>query len=161
MRRSARKQHATAVPAEDVGKSKAKKERKTTKGKRKSRDEESEPHELEETQTTPRTSETSGVSVVDGGASVSAYVASCREKLHVLRERKQEQEQRTEVIVQETFGQIEAIINALMTTVQTGYTSARTHFDETSGQLEEGLDVHEQVESKLHAITAILLGSTE
>ncbi|KAG2768632.1 hypothetical protein PC129_g3974 [Phytophthora cactorum] len=93
----------------------------------------------------------------DDGEQLTPYVAKCYGHLETLRKRKREQEEQVETLVEETFGQIEAIMQEIMRGLQERHAASHAQFEATDDKLTESLRAHNRMEKKLKMIAAILL----
>ncbi|KAF4035817.1 Primosomal replication protein priC [Phytophthora infestans] len=88
---------------------------------------------------------------------LTPYVTKCYGHLETLRKRKREQEEQVEMLVEETFGQIEAIMQEMMRGLQERHAASHAQFEATEGKLTRSLRAHNRIEKKLKMIAAILL----
>ncbi|KAG6615657.1 Dynein-like protein [Phytophthora cinnamomi] len=97
----------------------------------------------------------------EGGEPLTTYVAKCYGHLETLRKRKREQEEQVETLVEETFGQIEAVMQEIMRGLQERHAVSRAQFEATDSKLTRSLRAHNRMEKKLKMIAAILLREDE
>ncbi|CAI5726093.1 unnamed protein product [Hyaloperonospora brassicae] len=95
--------------------------------------------------------------VAGGSEELTPYVAKCYGHLETLRKRKREQEERVETLVEETFGQIETIMQEIMRGLQERHAVSHAHFEATESKLSRSLREHNRTEKKLKLIASILL----
>ncbi|CAI5728777.1 unnamed protein product [Hyaloperonospora brassicae] len=95
---------------------------------------------------------------------LTPYVAKCYGHLETLRKRKREQEERVETLVEETFGQIETIMQEIMRGLQERHAVSHAHFEATESQTlpqpagtQSGFVQHLCAQKKLKLIASILL----
>ncbi|UIZ25080.1 hypothetical protein KXD40_007098 [Peronospora effusa] len=93
----------------------------------------------------------------DGSEQLTPYVAKCYGHLETLRKRKREQEEQVETLVEETFGQIEIIMQEIMRGLQERHAASHAHFEATDTKLSRSLREHNRMDKKLKMIAAILL----
>ncbi|ETK92027.1 hypothetical protein, variant 1 [Phytophthora nicotianae CJ01A1] len=96
-------------------------------------------------------------SISEEGEQLTPYVAKCYGHLETLRKRKREQEEQVETLVEETFGQIEAIMQEMMRGLQERHAASHAQFEATGDKLMRSLRAHNRMEKKLKMIAAILL----
>ncbi|KAG1688701.1 hypothetical protein DVH05_003138 [Phytophthora capsici] len=87
---------------------------------------------------------------------LTPYVAKCCGHLETLRKRKRDQEEQVEALVEETFAQIEAIMQEVMRGLQQRHVASREQFEATDHKLTHSLHAHNRMEKKLKMIAAIL-----
>ncbi|CAI5720713.1 unnamed protein product [Peronospora destructor] len=88
---------------------------------------------------------------------LTSYVAKCYGHLETLRKRKREQEEQVETLVEETFGQIEIIMQEIMLGLQERHAASHAQFEATDTKLSRSLREHNRMDKKLKMIAAILL----
>ncbi|KAE9019797.1 hypothetical protein PR003_g13182 [Phytophthora rubi] len=93
----------------------------------------------------------------EGTEQLTPYVAKCYGHLETLRKRKREQEEQVETLVEETFGQIEAVMQEIMRGLQERHAASHAQFEATDTKLTRSLRAHNRMEKKLKMIAAILL----
>ncbi|CAI5707485.1 unnamed protein product [Peronospora farinosa] len=93
----------------------------------------------------------------DGSEQLTPYVAKCYGHLETLRKRKREQEEQVETLVEETFGQIEIIMQEIMRGLQERHAASHAQFEATDTKLSRSLREHNRMDKKLKMIAAILL----
>ncbi|KAH7463715.1 hypothetical protein KRP22_008077 [Phytophthora ramorum] len=98
-----------------------------------------------------------GEEVTQDNEQLTPYVAKCYGHLETLRKRKRVQEEQVEALVEETFGQIETIMQEVMRGLQERHAASHTHFEATDDKLTRSLRAHNRTEKKLKMIAAILL----
>ncbi|CAI5732313.1 unnamed protein product [Hyaloperonospora brassicae] len=118
------------------------------------REDEDEDEEEEEEEHAPLSSKED---VAGGSEELTPYVAKCYGHLETLRKRKREQEERVETLVEETFGQIETIMQEIMRGLQERHAVSHAHFEATESKLSRSLREHNRTEKKLKLIASILL----
>ncbi|KAG7390413.1 hypothetical protein PHYPSEUDO_007936 [Phytophthora pseudosyringae] len=96
-------------------------------------------------------------SASEEGEQLTTYVAKCYGHLETLRKRKREQEEQVETLVEETFGQIESIMQEIMRGLQERHAASHAQFEATDSKLTCSLRAHNRMEKKLKMIAAILL----
>ncbi|KAL3659694.1 hypothetical protein V7S43_015369 [Phytophthora oleae] len=94
--------------------------------------------------------------VSEDGEELTPYVAKCCGHLETLRKRKRDQEEQVETLVEETFAQIEAIMQEIMNGLQQRHVASREQFEATDHKLTHSLRAHNRMEKKLKMIAAIL-----
>ncbi|CAH0517674.1 unnamed protein product [Peronospora belbahrii] len=92
-----------------------------------------------------------------GNDQLTPYITKCYGHLETLRKRKREQEEQVETLVEDTFGQIEAIMQEMMRGFQERHAASHAQFEATDTKLARSLREHNQMEKKLKMIAAILL----
>ncbi|KAG7400435.1 hypothetical protein PHYBOEH_005810 [Phytophthora boehmeriae] len=95
--------------------------------------------------------------IEDGREQLTPYVAKCYGHLDTLRKRKRQQEEQVETLVEESFGQIEAIMHEIMRGLQERHASSHTQFEASDKKLTSSLRAHNRMEKKLKMIAAILM----
>ncbi|GLD97496.1 hypothetical protein PINS_up006180 [Pythium insidiosum] len=91
--------------------------------------------------------------------SSGSFADRCRAHSQSLSKRKRQQDEQMEQLLDVTVGQLEMVINSLVTTVQHRHSTCLDRFEQSSQRLHDGLETYMRVEKKLKSITAILLGS--
>uniref|UniRef100_M4C1U5 Uncharacterized protein n=1 Tax=Hyaloperonospora arabidopsidis (strain Emoy2) TaxID=559515 RepID=M4C1U5_HYAAE len=93
----------------------------------------------------------------EGSEELTPYVAKCYGHLETLRKRKREQEDQVETLVEETFEQIETIMQEIMRGLQERHAVSHAQFEATESKLSRSLREHNRTEKKLKLIASILL----
>ncbi|RLN32571.1 hypothetical protein BBJ28_00012131 [Nothophytophthora sp. Chile5] len=88
---------------------------------------------------------------------LTPYVAKCLGHLETLRKRKRQQEEQVESLVEESFGQIEAIMHEIMRGLQERHAASHAQFEASDAKLMRSLQAHNRMEKKMKMIAAILL----
>ncbi|KAK1930180.1 hypothetical protein P3T76_014413 [Phytophthora citrophthora] len=84
---------------------------------------------------------------------LTPYVAKCCGHVETLRKRKRDQEEQVETLVEETFAQIEAIMQEIMRGLQQRHVASREQFEATDHMLTHSLRAHNR-DDELMAIAA-------
>ncbi|ETK92026.1 hypothetical protein F441_04647 [Phytophthora nicotianae CJ01A1] len=95
-------------------------------------------------------------SISEEGEQLTPYVAKCYGHLETLRKRKREQEEQVETLVEETFGQIEAIMQEMMRGLQERHAASHAQFEATGDKLMRSLRAHNRVRTDSVAVVSAL-----